>query len=122
MRLSPEEWERFEAVADHYGLPVPFMVRMLVRREEMAIRATADAAGDPRWEFVKREALALLPLAQLSRLRVSFDERSRTIVVSDGKVTRLVRNGESASGAIAKWPGSQLRAGQEEPEPSYRRI
>jgi len=31
MRLTPEEWARFEAVADHYGLPVASMIRMLVK-------------------------------------------------------------------------------------------
>jgi hypothetical protein len=112
MRLSAEEWARFEAVAEHYGLPVAFMIRMLVKKEEIAIQ-TSPAGGNSRWEFVKREAIALLPMVQLPRLRVSFDERTRTIVLSDGKVTRLVRNGESAWYALSAWPGSQLRSAQE---------
>jgi hypothetical protein len=121
MKLSPEEWARFEAVAEHYGLPVAFMVRMLVKKEELAIQ-TSPAGGDSRWEFVKREAIALLPMAGLSRLRVSFDELSRTIVLSDGKVTRLVRNGDSAWFALSVWPGSQLRSAQDALESeSYRR-
>jgi hypothetical protein len=113
MRLSPEEWARFEAVAEHYGLPVAFMIRMLVKKEELAIQTTGPASGDARWEFVKREAIALMPMVQLPRLRVSFDERTRTIVLSDGRVTRLVRNGESAWHALTAWPGSQLRSAQE---------
>ena len=121
MRLSSEEWARFEAVAEHYGLPVAFMIRMLVKKEEIAIQ-TSPAGGDTRWEFVKREAIALLPMAQLQRLRISFDERTRTIVLSDGKVTRLVRNGDSAWFALSAWPGSQLRSAQEALEAdSYRR-
>jgi hypothetical protein len=112
MRLSPEEWARFEDVAEHYGLPVAFMIRMLVKKEDIAIR-TSPAAGNSRWEFIKREAIALLPMAQLPRLRVSFDERTRTVVLSDGKVTRLVRNGESAWYALSSWPGSQLRSAHE---------
>jgi hypothetical protein len=112
MRLSAEEWARFESVAEHYGLPVAFMIRMLVRKEEIAIQ-TSPAGGDTRWDFVKREAIALLPMVQLPRLRVSFDERTRTIVLSDGKVTRLVRNGDSAWYALSSWPGSQLRSAQD---------
>jgi hypothetical protein len=108
MKLTPEEWARFEMVADHYGLPVAFMLRMLVKRELTAIQM-GPTAGEARWEFVKREAVRLLPMVQNPRLRVSFDERTKTLVLSDGKVTRLVRGGESAWFALAAWPGSQLR-------------
>jgi hypothetical protein len=41
MRLTPEEWARFEAVASHHALPVASMLRMLVKRE--ADRALAPA-------------------------------------------------------------------------------
>jgi hypothetical protein len=119
MRLSAEEWERFQAIAEHYGLPVAFMIRMLVKKEETAIQ-TGPGAAETRWEFLKREAVGLLPTAQLPRLRVSFDERSRTIVLSDGKLTRLVRGGESAWDALALWPGSQLRTAAAGPESDRR--
>ncbi|HEY1692233.1 MAG TPA: hypothetical protein VGG39_08725 [Polyangiaceae bacterium] len=33
MRLSDEEWTRFEVVAEHYEMPVAQMLRFLVRRE-----------------------------------------------------------------------------------------
>ncbi len=117
MRLTPEEWERFEAVAEHYGLPVPFMLRMLVKKEETAIQTGVPSAVDTRWESLKREAVSLLPATGVPRLRASFDERTRTIVLSDGKVTRLVRGGESAWFALASWPGSQL-VQQQEPRDS----
>lgn len=114
MRLTAEEWARFEAVAEHYGLPVAFMVRMVIKKEEAAIQI---GSAETRWDFLKREAMALLPMARLPRLRVSFDERYRAIVLSDGRVTRLVRGGESAWSAIAAWPGSQLRSQQDPQEP-----
>ena len=33
MRMSAEEWQRFEAIARHYEMPVASMIRLLVRRE-----------------------------------------------------------------------------------------
>ena len=113
MRLSAEEWARFEIVAEHYGLPVPFLIRMLVKKEETAIATGMPSAMDTRWEQLKREAVSLLPSTGIPRLRASFDERTHTIVLSDGKVTRLIRGGESAWFALASWPGSQLVATQQ---------
>jgi hypothetical protein len=113
MRLSAEEWARFEIVAEHYGLPVPFLIRMLVKKEETAIASGMPSAIDSRWEALKREAISLLPSTGIPRLRASFDERTHTIVLSDGKVTRLIRGGESAWFALASWPGSQLVASEQ---------
>ena len=121
VRLTAEEWERFEAVAEHYGLPVPFMLRMLVKKEETAIQTGVPSAVDTRWEALKREAVSLLPATGVPRLRASFDERTHTIVLSDGKVTRLVRGGESAWFALASWPGSQLVQQQESRDSGFSR-
>ena len=53
-RVSDEEIERFERVAAHFGIPVAAMVRMLVKREEEAIREKkrllAGHEDDFRWE------------------------------------------------------------------------
>jgi hypothetical protein len=121
LRLTAEEWERFEAVAEHYGLPVPFMLRMLVKKEETAIQTGVPSAVDTRWEALKREAVSLLPATGVPRLRASFDERTHTIVLSDGKVTRLVRGGESSWFALASWPGSQLVQHQEPRDSGFSR-
>ena len=41
LRLSPDERERFDRVAEHYGVNMANMIRMLVKREEAAISAAA---------------------------------------------------------------------------------
>ena len=47
MRLSPEEWTRFEAVAEDYGLPVASMIRLLVKREEETIKRRHEWLPSP---------------------------------------------------------------------------
>jgi hypothetical protein len=44
MRLAPEEWARFESVAEHYQLPVASMLRMLVKEKYDALAAARRAA------------------------------------------------------------------------------
>jgi hypothetical protein len=39
IRLSEEEADRLERVAEHYGLNVPSLIRMLVKREDDKIAA-----------------------------------------------------------------------------------
>lgn len=56
MRLAPEEWARFEAVAAHYELPVASMLRLLVKEKDDAVRASeSEALGqehrDVLWQF-----------------------------------------------------------------------
>jgi hypothetical protein len=44
MRLTGEEWARFEVVASHYGLPVASMLRMLIKEkyEQLAYKVGDD--------------------------------------------------------------------------------
>ncbi len=50
MRMSADEWERLEFLADHYGLNAAGVVRMLTKREFDTLRA---AAPDPAPKPVK---------------------------------------------------------------------
>jgi predicted DNA-binding protein len=43
VRLSPEEAERLDALAERYGLSGPNVVRMLIKRESDAVGITPKA-------------------------------------------------------------------------------
>lgn len=43
MRMSNDEWARFEAVAAHYSLNVASVMRMLAKREADALGLTPSA-------------------------------------------------------------------------------
>jgi hypothetical protein len=55
MRLTPEEWARFEAVAADHELPVASVIRMLVKREAdvIADHAALRARGSVTHEDVR---------------------------------------------------------------------
>jgi hypothetical protein len=42
MRMSPDEWAQFEALAERRGLPIASLVRMLVRNEQAAISCSEE--------------------------------------------------------------------------------
>jgi|HubBroStandDraft_1064217.scaffolds.fasta_scaffold337536_2 hypothetical protein len=89
MRLTPEEWERFEAVAEGYSLPVASMLRMLVKEKwdegiAQGLDNMAKTAGLP--EMID-EAFALngkkpLNLAQMKELRALLAAKRAGVPVS----------------------------------------
>ncbi len=48
VRLTADEAARVAAVAEHYGLSGPNLVRMLIKREADALGITAKTAGAPK--------------------------------------------------------------------------
>lgn len=109
MRLTPEEWARFESVADRFGLPVASMIRMLVKNEEAA---ALSRASESRWQHVKDEAQEFAALSELLNLNVRFIDATWTIVLDDGKRTKSVTGGLGVWSELAHWPGSKLEANQ----------
>jgi hypothetical protein len=47
MRMSAEEWLRFEALSKHYGLGVAQTIRMLVKRDADALGIAPEPPKDP---------------------------------------------------------------------------
>jgi hypothetical protein len=45
IRLSPEEAQRLEFIAEHYSLSAAAVLRMLVKREHDALRTQANSFG-----------------------------------------------------------------------------
>lgn len=48
MRLSDEESERLEQLAEHYGLTVSGVIRMLAKREVDKVLASSRAKSKPK--------------------------------------------------------------------------
>jgi len=87
IRLTPEEDARFDRVAKHYGLTVPDVVRLLMKREEHDLtdgELERWARGGPRWERDKAFLEWLRPLTNL-HLALSFDEETRTVSIESTK-------------------------------------
>ena len=116
IRFSDEEWARLDALAEHHGLNAAGLIRHLLKKEERLI-GLASSGSDARWAHVKEEAQQLVALAEIPRMRVSFDEDTRTIVLTDGEVTKIDAGGNGAWFNLANWPGSKLRKNQGLPEP-----
>ena len=48
VRLSPDELERLERVASHYGLSGPNVLRMLLKREDERLAREEGTPSKPR--------------------------------------------------------------------------
>ncbi len=55
MRLSEDEAARLERLATHYGLNAAGVIRMLLKREDDLIRATAGSATTARKATTKQK-------------------------------------------------------------------
>jgi hypothetical protein len=53
--LSSEEWDRFEAVAKDYDMPVTSLVQFLVRREAFWLAPARALSQSERRVLLKRE-------------------------------------------------------------------
>jgi antitoxin component of RelBE/YafQ-DinJ toxin-antitoxin module len=47
-RVNDEEWERLQRLADHYGLNVSGVIRMLAKRDAVALGLEAPTAPAPK--------------------------------------------------------------------------
>jgi hypothetical protein len=111
IRLTPDEQTRFERVAKHYGLNVANVIRYLVRREEQDIFERDREhwkRGAAAWERDKAYIEWLVPLVNIMKLAVAFDERTRTVTIIStlvpptGKKEGLTPY--EAIDLLAKWP------------------
>jgi hypothetical protein len=48
MRMSAEEWQRAEALAEHHGLTVAGLFRLLLKKEERAVAAEQAPRKAPK--------------------------------------------------------------------------
>jgi hypothetical protein len=81
---------------------------MLLKKEERQI-ADNHSGGASRWEHVKRQAADNIVASRVPGLRMTVDEQSRTVTLTDGKLTRTVGAGQDVWFDVANWPGSKLR-------------
>jgi hypothetical protein len=95
-RLSPEEFDRFERVANHYGLPIASMLRMLVKREDDGLAADLPEAA------LRRDMLSVIETISRSRLATETEvltdvtalRPSRRRMEALGMLISLTNNGE----------------------------
>jgi hypothetical protein len=74
IRLSPEEGERLDLVAKHYGLNGPGVLRMLVKREHDMLTRSADLEAQRTDEPSEREQIILSTFAGRADERLEFDD------------------------------------------------
>lgn len=115
IRLTPEEQTRFDRVARHYGLNLPNLVRFLVRREEQDLLEGDRERwkkGAPKWERDKAFIAWLVPIVNLMKLNVQFDERTRTVTIESPLVPPVQKleglQPFEAIDALASWPKGDI--------------
>lgn len=103
-RITEEEHERFERLAKHYGLSVPNLIRLLVRREEQDLHDAEQARwsrGEATWERDKVDLKWLADETGIMKLEIRPDDRTRTFsLVSPKFHPELQRSGLTRNEAI----------------------
>lgn len=115
IRLGPDEKKQFDVVADHLGVNIPTMLRLLVKHAAQDLarkRRLAWQDDEPSWERDKRYAAFLVPLVNRFMLEVIPDDAKRTFTIHSPRVPPVGARGpltlEETIEALENWEGGDI--------------